>query len=256
MKLAMCYTVYNGLELLMKSVQAHYNLVDEIIICYQTISNKGNVNNEVEDFVKYRFGGKSKVHIIKFRPDFAYNTKANERRKHNMMLDKAREIGCSHIVLSATDHFYKVQDFLDAKAFVIAFDYDVTFTDMYTYYKKPEWQLTPIENYAMPFIIKLHPDTKIEYNKNFPVHVDPSVQVNTYKTWHKFPEDFCMLHHYSMIREDIRDKFNNAAASIRWKPGMIDIFVDEYENYDLEKNPGLQYFSGRKIKVVPNYFAL
>jgi hypothetical protein len=254
MKLAACYTVFNGLELLEKSIEQIYPFVDMVIICYQTTSNKGNTCDKVEPFIYYHFAAKNKVKIIKFSPDLTTNTKENERKKHQLMLHTAKNEGCSHFFLSATDHFYHQNEFFVAKKAIENSDFDVTFTKIFTYYKHIEWQLTPIEDYHMPFIMKIHPQTQIEYVRNFPVRVDPSVQVNTFEKWHLFPESEIMMHHYSMIRENIRDKFKNAAASIRWKNGEAEIFANEFENYNINLNPGIKYFSGRKIKTVPNYF--
>ncbi len=254
MKLAACFTVFNGLELLENAVEQIYDLVDHVVICYQTISNKGNECDKVESFIYYHFAGKKNVKIIRFFPDLSVNTKENERRKHQKMLEEARKLNCSHFILAATDHFYDKNQFNFAKKCVEEKSFDVTFTKMFTYYKHPEWQLHPIEDYYMPFIMKLTDQTMISYVSKYPVRVDPSVQVNTFHNFWVFPQEDIMLHHYSMIREDIKNKFKNAAASIRWKPSDIESFINEYENYDVERNPGIKYFGGRKIKVVPNYF--
>jgi hypothetical protein len=65
-----------------------------------------------------------------------------------------------------------------------------------------------------------------------------------------------MMHHYSMIRQDIEGKFRNAAASIRWKPEQVERFIREYNNYDLSNNEGISYFQGRRIEVVDDLFDL
>jgi hypothetical protein len=57
-----------------------------------------------------------------------------------------------------------------------------------------------------------------------------------------------------MVRENIHDKFRNAAASMRWGKRQAEGFALEYEMYDIDRNPGVSYFRGRKIKIVPNYF--
>lgn len=256
MKLTACYTVFNGLELLERSIDQIYSLVDNVIICYQTISNKGNACDKVESFVYYQFKSKKKVVIIKYTPDLAVNTKENERRKHQLLLETAKNIDSTHVFLNATDEFYDKNEFFFAKTATESANFDLTFTKMFTYYKHSNWQLTPIEDYYKPFIIKLYPETKIEVVRNYPLKVDPSVQVNTCKNWYLFSEKDIMMHHYSMIRENIRDKFKNAAASIRWRNNEAELFANEFESYDLTLNPGVKYFQGRKIKVVENYFGI
>lgn len=254
MKLAACYTIFNGLELLEKSIEQIKPFVDEIIICWQKTSNKGNVSHEIEDFCHTLRGKNYK--IIEFIPDLRQNTKQNERNKHQLMIDLAKKLNCTHFFISATDHFYEPDAFGNALYTTIHHDWDVTFTKMFTYYKHPTWQLTPIEDYLCPFICKLYPHTKVERVPNYPAHVDPSLQYTTCNYSYIFDQDYIMMHHFSMIRQDIKNKFKNAAASMRWKEGDIERFVSEYENYSLKENQGISYFGGRKIKEVDDYFNL
>ena len=254
MKLAALYTVWNGLELLEPSIAQIYIEVDAFVICWQRVSNKGEVNNDVEAFVK-RFKG-FKYHVIEFAPDLAVSTKQNERNKHQMMISYAKKLSCSHYLFSATDHFYNLKQFQHGKKIAELGCFDVTFTNMFTYYKQVTWQLIPIEAYFMPFICKLRPETVISRVQNYPVRVDPSVQVNTYAESYVFTLKQVALHHYSMIRVDIDNKFRNAAASMRWTPQQIRTFKSEYNNYSLSENKGITYFSGRKVVEVPDYFNL
>jgi hypothetical protein len=256
MKLAALYTVYNGLELLEKSIEQIYPHVYEVVVCFQQTSNKGERCKKVMPYVLDLASNRIKIHLVEFTPNLELSTKENERRKHQLMVDYAKAIGCSHFFLSATDHFYHPEQVVYAKHQVEMRALDASFTKMYTYYKHPTWQLTPMEEYYMPFICKLYPFTRIERVPKFPVKVDPSVQMNTCAKWHLFDESEVVLHHYSMIREDINNKFNNAAASIRWKPEDVERYSKEYEGYDIQINPGISYFQGRRVQVVPNYFDL
>lgn len=255
MKIALAYTVYNGLELLEPAIKQHRHLVDELIICYQTTSNKGHYSIEAQtlsDELAQKYRGIS----IVFAPDLRLSTKQNEIAKHNRMLNAARALGCTHIIMSATDHFYAEEQFTRAINECIKEDYSVSFTKMYTYFKKPTWQLTPMEEYYMPFLIKILQQTKFERTRNHPVYTDPSVQVNTCWSGKVFePFEICM-HHYSMVRHNLEDKFKNAAASIRWSKAELNTFIDESQNYDINKNPGVKYFQGRRIKIVEDYFEL
>lgn len=253
MKLCAGYTIFNGLDLLEKSIRQIYNDVDLVIVCWQKVSNKGEESLEVEDYVK-RFKGIEKVYVIEYFADIMLTTKQNEIEKHNLMLDYARRLHCTHYFLSATDHYFDTNEFREAKEFVADNDINLSFTKMYTYYKKPEWQITPIENYCMPFILKLNADTEYKRGAGYPIYVDPSIQSYPIGKWYLFEENEIMMHHYSMIRTDIKEKFRNAAASIRWAPGEAENYANEYENYSLEVNTGIKYFGGRKVRVVPNYF--
>lgn len=253
MKLAACYTVFNGEELLEKSMEQISHEVDVFIICYQTISNKGNENRTLDGFLS-RFDGRLNVILVHFTPNLALNTKENERNKHEIMLKTARLHGATHVLLAACDHFYDKNQFSIALRESIVGDFDVTFTRMFTYYKRPTWQISPPEEYFMPLIIKLHHQTSIISRILYPVLVDPSVKVNTCDRWHVFTLSECALHHYSMIRADIDSKFNNAAASMRWTVEQIKRFKREYETASVGST--IEYFQNRKICEVDNYFLL
>lgn len=249
MKLVALFTVYNGLELLPDSIAAITPHVYGVICAFQNVSNKGEVNPYVGDYCE-SLG----LHCIEFVPDLTVNTKANERAKHDMMLQYAKAQGYTHAILLATDHFYTGHQIEWAKADVIANDLDVTATAMHTYYKKPTWRVDPIEDYSMPFIIALRPDTRCERVPSFPWHVDPSVQVNTCQRSRHYTPEEVLLHHYSMIRVDIADKFRNAAASMRWKPEQVAAFISEFEGAKL--GDSISYFKGRRLVEAPNHFNL
>lgn len=238
--IAFCYTVFDGLEFLEASIENHRPFVDAVIVCYQRISNNGLTNEKLEQTLADLRG----CVLVEYKTDLTLSTKENERRKHNLMIETARQLGCTHFILSATDHFYEPDDMKKIPALL---KYDVTFTGMFTYYKFSDWQLTPVENYFMPFVTKLSPNTCISnIVKNYPVLVDPSVRVNTFRN-SKLITDI-MLHHYSFVRENITEKLNNSAS--RFKPQFIREYIDEYTNYNLSENKGIKYFQGRKVKVV------
>jgi hypothetical protein len=251
MKLAALYSVYNGLELLEKSIEQIYHHVDIVIICYQTISNVGEVDLSVVQQISHLQS--EKVFFERFVPDLSLSTKQNERNKHNLMLKAAKLAECTHFLMSACDHLYDADDFELFKVVCERNDFDVTYTKMFTYYKHPTWQLTPIEDYYMIFICKLYPHTEFVTGKSSPLLVDPSLILNTCNNWKLLS---IMMHHYSMIRTDIHSKFNNAAAGIRWSKEQRERFLNEYENYTLEENKGIEYFKGRKVIEVENYFDL
>jgi hypothetical protein len=251
MKLAALYTLWNGLELIEKSIQQIYNECDEIILCWQHRSNKGELSSEIIPFLD-RFKDNPKIHIIEFKPDLNRSTKQNERSKLQLRIDYAKKLGCTHFFSSACDHYYSTNEFMNAKKTIIEHGYETTFTKMATYYKHPTWKLEPLESYYMPFICKLYDSTTVVSQQNYHCRVDPSIQIQPCLNPHIFNEDEILMHHFSMIRKDIENKFRNAAASIRWKPQQIETFIKEYEN----AKPGdeITYFQKRKLIECDNLF--
>lgn len=250
MKLAAVYSVYNGLELLEKAMLQIKNEVDIFIIVYQKVSNKGEVDLTVKKKVE-RIAKKFNAKVFLYETDLKLKTKQNELNKHNLGLEVAKSFDCTHFVIGATDHYYNDLEFKAAKQ--IAVNFDLTLTAMYTYYKKPEWQLYPIEDYLMPFICRLYDNTVFDLKTWQPPYiVDPAVRINTIDTHYLFKQDEIMMHHYSMIRTDIKNKFKNAAASVNWNEEKVYQFIDEYENAKVGSE--ISYFKGRRLIEVDNYF--
>lgn len=247
MKIGVSFTCFNGTELLRKAVEEIKPLADVLHLSYQRTSNRGE-DIEPEDMENI---SAINCHKSEYFPDLTLNTKENERRKHMSMISYLRDQDCTHFLLMACDEFYLPTDIMSRTH--MARQVDITYTGMFTYYKNPTWQLTPPEDYYKPFICKIYPATEITPENRYPILVDPSVRVKPASTFKEMP---FKMHHYSMIRKDIKSKFRNAASSVNWTEEKVKRFIDEYENYDLEKNPGVEYFGGRKIKVVPNYFGL
>lgn len=260
MRLALLYTIFNGTELLKPSIQALEKHVDGVMLCYQEISNKGNVIDPVDmdNIIKGQtyLDTRTSLHadVIRFTPEPKEDDKVIERNKHNAMIRWAVDNGYTHALMMATDHFYEEAQFVAAKDRVEELDVDVTFTKMFTYYKYPTWQLVPIEDYLCTFIVKLSEDIHIA-ERQYPAayHVDPSVRLSPADKFHTFQENQIMMHHYSMVRNDISNKLNNAAI---YRNKGVEPYIEEWEGYDINSNPGVTYFHGRKIKAVNDIFGL
>jgi len=250
-KLAALYTVFNALELLDGSIQQINNDVDVIIIGWQEHSHYGQRSEEIEPFVKKLKRKYKKVVLFEFKPRADKDKKREERRKHNQMIRVAQSEGCTHFFFSATDHYYETKQFKAAK--LKATQYDVTASKMYTYFKKPEWRLDPIESYYMPFICKLKVnmsycrDTGGEWN----VYVDPALCIVPNDSFYEFTENELMMHHYSFVRKDIGDKLKNAAARVNFN-NKIEGIIKSYESYN--GSGVVPYYPNHKVKSVDNLF--
>ena len=248
MKIIAAYNLFNGLEIFQKSVEYTKPFFDEVVFFYQTISYRGNKDTRVLQAMD-KFPD---VNRVQFYPDMKLKPKQNELIKQNQMLEYCKNQGADYMLLIDADHIYEPKKIVGA--INKALKYDVSFTRMLTYYKHSTWQLDTMEDYYMPFLIKLYPHT--EFVKNppfFPVKVDPTLKVNTFLNNYVFLPNEFLFHHYSLVRNDIIEKFSNSPSRSlnQWKETG---YIDEFLNYDIEKNPGVGYFGGRKIKIVPDYF--
>ena len=261
MKLAAIYSVFNGLELLAGSIKQIINHVDHIVICYQTTSNRGAKNPKLLEeltAIMQEFTPKTRITLLNWEPrNPDVYTKQNEVEKHNHALEYIKKTDATHYIFAATDHYYKTDQFEAAKNTIIAKDIDSSATRLHSYYKDPRFKLDYLEGYYCTFINKLYPSSHaLPYQSAnlYPVRVDPACAFTPTLNFHEFLENEIVMHHYTMIRNDIENKFNNAAASVNWQD-KISLFIKEYYecNEDTLSKP-LTYFSGHSLILVENQF--
>jgi hypothetical protein len=252
MRLLASFTVFNGLELLEASIRNILPHVDEVQLCWQGVSNKGEQRACVEVFCRSLAG--RKVTLLEFTPDLTVNTKRNEAAKLQMRIDYAKHNGFTHILPMACDHFYTGAQMEWAKADIMANGNDLTHTAMFTYYKRPTWRVDPMEDYYCPFITEVKSSTTVGPVAGYPLRVDPSTQVGPFNKWRLYKPDEVLLHHYSMVRVDVAEKFRNAAASIRWKPEQVAQFITDFERAEL--GMPVAYFGGRVLVEAEDLFGI
>lgn len=245
-KLALLYTFWTGddIEMLIESINAHREFVDEIIISFQTSSNTGEYSDPTSLMILQSFLENHLFTSIQYIPNLILTTKSNERIKHNELIEVAKHKNCTHFIMAAADHFYSKECFDYARNIMETTDTDVILTRMRTFYKQKNWILSPLEDYYMPFVHKLTINTEITTRVKYPVVIDPSVKVSTAQKFHIASDDI-LMDHYSMVRKDIKKKFRNAASSIRWTKEQVETFINEYDNAKV--GDSITYFQGRKI---------
>lgn len=249
MKLALLYTFWTGddVDMLWASIKHHQPFVDKIILSIQETSNKGEYYPIQDGRIMNDWNLTEGVEIIAFSPDLSLKTKENERRKHDDMIEVAKQRGCTHFIMLAADHFYSEELMMLGKSIMKTTDHDLIVTKMKTYYKNFNWMLWPLEDYYAPFIHKLTINTAISKHAKYPVKTDPSVKVTTSQNVYIMPEMEGVMNHYSMIRTDIEKKFRNAAASVNWSSDQVEQFINEYKTADIGSD--ITYFQNRKIIV-------
>jgi hypothetical protein len=254
MKLVVCITVFDGLELLAPCIENYRKFVDDVVICYQTRSNTWRTDPTIIDSVT-QF---EDCHLIRFQPVREKMIKDNEMTKHDMMVNYAKGIGATHFIISAVDHFYNVDDVKNVREDAQA--YDVTFTEVHTYYKNPTWQVDPMVPWKMPFICKMNANTHIKKVASYPLFVDPACKIAPLGKWKLYEDDEIVLHNYSNVRVNFAEKIKNADLPKHWSTNQKQEIVEQFERYDPSTKEPILYYNytnnGCIIKEVPNYFNL
>lgn len=212
MRLVGIWHVWDDYDLLEYSTDVVGDLLDGCIIVYSETSNFGELSPIQVDPVH------DGVHFFKCEPDLNLPPAANERAKRNFGLQKARELGYTHFLNLDSDELYDPVEFLKEKERFKNPDLLGTVCRVKTYFRSPTLTIG-YDTTLVPFIHKITPDLRFEWNPKYPyafegdvkkqIRIDPTRQmnINSGVEW----SDITM-HHMSWIRSDIEKKIRNSTA--------------------------------------------
>lgn len=248
MKLAAIYSVFDGEEHLPHSIKTIFDHVDLVIIVWQDISNWGEAYSPVtklmtpEDFAGFDY---NKIWLIKYDPILHMGPMMNERSKRNFGISVARDKGCTHFFHIDCDEYY--EDFKGAKEMYLNSGCAGSVCRLHTYFKKPTLRLDRPEDYYVPFIHQLKPDTKSGAS-SYKFYCDPTRTINESDVI-ELP---IFMHHFSWVRKDIGRKVRNSTARENIERGTLH---KDYE--DPAVAPGFHVRDyQRNLIEVPDIFGL
>jgi len=239
-KLAGIWNVWDGDEHLRRSIELIKPHLDAVIVIYQNMSNIGeiyepNIPFDILDFNEF------------YIPKLDASAQWNETYKRNRGLQLAKMIGCTHFIQMDCDEMYFSHHFEAAKQIVYEKDLDASYCKLKTYYKYPTKQIVPDEDYFVPFIHKIYPETIMCFDRRYPAFADPTRRTNTFEVHEEI--EWLRMHHYSFVRECITRKLRNSSSS--------SAFVGQYELWDKFETTGeMIHFKNHKTIDVPNHFNL
>jgi len=247
MKLAAIYNVWDDWDLLKLSYQNIRTMVDGVIIVYSVYSNYGEKSD-------YNNGFYSDCHMILSDPIKSLSVRENETLKRNKGLDAAKKQGYTHFLMMDADEFYEPEAFLKEKERFKNPDLLGLVCGLKCYFMEPT--LTVPDKTLVPFIHKITPNLKFEWNVKYPfafegvrreIRIDPTRQMNISSgvEW----SDITM-HHMSWVRSDVRKKIRNSTARQNIeKSTIVRDYVNAKEGYFCE-------FYRAKIESCENLFNL
>lgn len=210
MRLCLIYHVWDDWQLLNHSVNHHLlnNLVDAVMVIYSETSNFGEYSKPVNN---------NFVNTFQCEPDLNLTPAQNERNKRNFGLQKARELGYTHFLNLDADEFYDPAEFLKEKERFLNTDLTGTVCRTKVYFKDPCLTIG-YDVTLVPFIHKITPDLKFQWNPKYPfafegpkreIRIDPTRQMNITAgvEWSEIT-----MHHMSYLRPDIHKKIRNSTA--------------------------------------------
>jgi len=249
MKLGCAYSVFNGEELLQASIECIRDYVDHVHVSYQLTSNHGT---EADPNLFGLIMALKKQKLIDtlhyFVPLPKWTAKQNEALKREQARDFLHKTGCTHFISMDCDEFYEPERFEEAKLWCIELQAPATAVELLSYYKTPEYQLTPKESYYCPFICEI--EQEIDLNNTWDIVVDSSRKAGNNDAV-VIPEFICEMHHMSYVRTDLRSKLENAASKHVYD-GKVDDILWDFENWEYPDpvNWAGQYKQVKKIKPI------
>lgn len=244
MKLAAIYNVWSDWDLLYHSTENIRPLVDGIIIVASDKSNYGEVS-------PIPFWGRD--YVVQREPQFSHPMNS-ETDKRNYGLHIAREQGYTHFITCDSDEFYNPVEFLKAKEqFTNNPDLAGLVCRTQVYFKKPTLTIG-IDTTLVPFIHKLTPTLKHEFNRKYPyaweghnIKIDPTRSLNINSG---VQMSDIVMHHMSWVRKDYQKKIRNSTARHNIERSTI------MQDLALAKDGYYCNFYGKVLHTVPNYFNL
>ncbi len=187
MRLAAIYNVWNDWDLLEHSVKNIAPLLDDIndvIIVGSDYSNYGEFSQTPREWMR-----REVVHH--YEPKFSHPVHS-ETDKRNFGLQKASELGYTHFIMMDADEFYDPEEFLREKErFHVKPDLAGLVCRTQVYVKSPTLTIG-YDTTLVPFIHKITPTLKHEFNRNYPfawegknIRIDPtrSLNINSGVEW-------------------------------------------------------------------------
>ena len=248
MRLASIINFWDCGELLPIVVKNMRKLVDGIIIVFSDSSNYRDYINNTAFLNDPVFEG---CHIFRCEPLTSLQPMDNERRKRNFGLEKAKELGFTHFLDQDADELYEHEPFLKEKERFLNPELNGLCCACEVFFKSPTLSVG-LDITIVPFIHKIMPDLRHEWNKNYPfafvnggIRVDPTRQLS-YTSGIEWSN--IVMKHYSYIRKDLEQKIRNSTARHNIERSTL------RQDFVIAKAGEFCNFYGKVLTTAPNTF--
>lgn len=246
MKLGIGYNVWDGAELLERSLLSVREHAHRIVVVYQRVSNFGQpCSPHLESFLRSLIKRGLIDEMICFDTKASYTPEEraeiihpealpseigsahgaergadvgiqflNEVSKRELSRRHLLEAGCSHYLLMDADEFYLPNEFKGAKELIANHGLDYTVCYMRNYFGTAGLELLPPDNLRMvSFISKLDADTRLHLaTPSVPLVIDPTRRAFPHQARITIlPPAFLRMQHMSFVRFDIKTKLENTS---------------------------------------------
>ena len=249
MKLAACYNTWGDWDLLTASINNILPVVDMVIVVHSSKSNYGEV-----DAGPYQWVDDPKVYYEQYEPPL-HVALHSETAKRNHSLELARLAGATHYISMDADEFYDQEQFKQERQKFEENDYLAGLVcKTRVYFSRPDLSIG-IDTTLAPFIHKITPTLKHEFNRKYPfaweglnIRIDPTRSFNITSGVEMSP---IVMEHFSWVRKDeeaYKGKIRNSTAKAHLeRSNILQDLANAKEGYFCE-------FYGKPLVRVPNRF--
>lgn len=213
-KLAAIYNVWADWDMMYHSIRNIKPLVDGVIVVFSSKSNYGEESPMAQNIATIIHTADT-ITWVNREPVLNHPMHA-ETDKRNFGLETARKQDYTHFIMMDGDEFYDPEQFLKEKQrFIDNPDLAGLVCASRVYVKSPSLTIG-LDTTRVPFIHKITPTLKHEFNRSYPfawegkaIRIDPtrSLNINSGVEWSDIVMD-----HYSWVRSDIHRKIRNSTA--------------------------------------------
>lgn len=227
-KLGVAYNLFDGIELLEKSIDSIRSIVDYVCVVYQIRSNFGNDSSVDIKTELDRLCSLGKIDTVHEYVPSKNGGHVNEIKKRNIGLELSSKAGCTHFMSCDVDEMYDTDELNYAYRIIVDGNYDSSACNMLTYYKSGEYIVDPPEEYFVSLIYKIN-GRAFDIGSRWPVLVDPTrrMDIGSCKI---FTREEIQMHHFSYVRKDIRAKLANSSAVVNFA-GRIEEIASHHDNW-------------------------
>ena len=242
-KLGIAYNVFDGEELLEKSILSVRNTADYICVVWQRISNMGNfadpylevflnslktkgLIDELIEYVPRKFTDLEKINMT--HPDSTYSCaetpfciydrSCNQITKRNIGRLSCKNNGCSYFMSMDSDEFYQEFDLKTIYQDILTNNYATSFALMKEFFKKPIYQIKRLNNlYLVPVIQMTSLELKVGafntkyFNDQFSVDPTRCVSIDYTNSYKIYSREQLEMYHMTYVRNNIMIKYKNAS---------------------------------------------
>jgi hypothetical protein len=251
MKYGLSYIVADSEELLEDAISHHRPHFDyiSIILTTQTVDGIKPTKRCLDILSKLK--SKNLIdEIIETQPP----SRIVGKHCRNVAIKSLQNSGCDYGLVSDVDEFYEHHHIKKVKEILKDTSIDMTYVYLKHYWADEVYAFEDTDNYnetLVPFIFKVTDGLVYDSCKSPVPYVDPTRIFSKELNWKQLDPCDCYMHHFWMVRSDIREKFQHRCNMSGWD---INTFNDNIKYWEAwEPGMGGSGFYKSGVQIQPLY---